>query len=193
MSKELKIIEAAISVFAREGLERGKIADIATEAGIGKGTIYEYFSSKEDIFRAIEIHVLDHLTTAVFAAAEQATTAEEKLKVIFELSINKMSHMGDALLIVTEILMRNARGHMFYDGKSSLGDMYTRYRESVEAILLEGIHNGEFRDLNPAGAATLFLAFIDGIIWQYIFMPDKTQFQNIVRNSLESYLRGIRK
>ena len=51
MNKKELIIEAAIKVFARDGLEKGKIADIAKEAGIGKGTVYEYFRSKNDIFK----------------------------------------------------------------------------------------------------------------------------------------------
>jgi len=54
MNKKQLIIEAAIKVFARDGLEKGKIADIAKEAGIGKGTVYEYFRSKNDIFKVIE-------------------------------------------------------------------------------------------------------------------------------------------
>jgi len=40
MPKKHQIIEAAIRIFARDGLEKGKIADIAKEAGIGKGTVY---------------------------------------------------------------------------------------------------------------------------------------------------------
>ncbi|MFQ6603980.1 MAG: TetR/AcrR family transcriptional regulator [Fidelibacterota bacterium] len=193
MAKTQKIIEAAITVFSRDGLEKGKIADIAVEAGIGKGTIYEYFSSKEDIFAAIETHMVDHLVTSVFTAAQQAGSAEEKLKTIFDLSVKGMLHLGDALLIVTEILTRNARGHIFSDRQSPMSEMYTRYRQAVETILQEGMESGEFRTLNPAGSAALFMAFIDGIVWQYVFMPDKDLFNRMLRESLESYLRGIRK
>ena len=54
MTKRELIIHAAIKVFGRTGLEKGKIADIAREAGIGKGTVYEYFRSKDELFQAIE-------------------------------------------------------------------------------------------------------------------------------------------
>ncbi|MDP6593244.1 MAG: helix-turn-helix domain-containing protein, partial [Candidatus Marinimicrobia bacterium] len=60
-NKRTQIIQAAIKVFARKGLERGKIADVAKEAGIGKGTVYEYFRSKEEIFSAIEDSVMGEM------------------------------------------------------------------------------------------------------------------------------------
>jgi AcrR family transcriptional regulator len=47
------IMEAAIRIFGRTGFHDTKIADIATEAGVATGTLYNYYSSKEDIFQSI--------------------------------------------------------------------------------------------------------------------------------------------
>ena len=47
------ILEAAIRVFGQTGFRDTKIADIAREAGVATGTLYNYFSSKEDIFQSI--------------------------------------------------------------------------------------------------------------------------------------------
>jgi len=49
-NKRNQIIEAAAQVFARSGYSNAVVADIALQANIGKGTIYEYFNSKEDLF-----------------------------------------------------------------------------------------------------------------------------------------------
>ena len=52
VDKELKrqhIMGSALNVFLRKGYRETKIKDIAEEAGIGKGTLYEYFDSKEDL------------------------------------------------------------------------------------------------------------------------------------------------
>jgi len=48
--KRIIILEAARRIFKRFGYTKTAISDIAKEAGIGKGTIYYYFKSKEDIF-----------------------------------------------------------------------------------------------------------------------------------------------
>ena len=51
--KRDQIIEAAAQVFAQKGYSGAVVADIAVQADIGKGTVYEYFSSKEDLFFAV--------------------------------------------------------------------------------------------------------------------------------------------
>jgi len=48
-----RIIEAAITVFAKKGYNRAKMTDIAKEIGVSKGTLYQYFKSKEDLFEAV--------------------------------------------------------------------------------------------------------------------------------------------
>ncbi len=191
MQKDAIIIEAAIRVFARDGLEKGKIADIAKEAGIGKGTVYEYFSSKEDLFLAIEEHITGGLLLIVDEAMSQQVTAQQKLRSIFTISVNHLQEMNDELLIVTELLVQGARGHLFHGDNKTLSGMYASFREKVESILNEGMINGEFREMNAPGVATLFLAFIDGIIWQYIFVNDSEQFSILLNEAVESFMKGI--
>ncbi|MBI1210324.1 MAG: TetR family transcriptional regulator [Alphaproteobacteria bacterium] len=57
-AKKRGIIEAAAVVFARDGFANAKMADVAEEAGIGKGTVYEYFPSKEDLFLELCRHLV---------------------------------------------------------------------------------------------------------------------------------------
>lgn len=52
-AKRAQIVFHAAEVFSRTGYHASKMADIATAAGIGKGTIYEYFSTKEQLFLAV--------------------------------------------------------------------------------------------------------------------------------------------
>ncbi|MBE9530214.1 MAG: TetR/AcrR family transcriptional regulator, partial [Proteobacteria bacterium] len=51
--KKNQIIEAAAQIFAKNGFSGTIMAEIAHCAGIGKGTIYEYFKSKEELFFAV--------------------------------------------------------------------------------------------------------------------------------------------
>lgn len=48
--REKSILDAARQVFGDHGFYQTKIQDIADTAGIGKGTVYEYFASKQDLF-----------------------------------------------------------------------------------------------------------------------------------------------
>ena len=46
-------VEAACAVFAEKGYASTRVAEIAERAGVGKGTVYEYFSSKEELLFAV--------------------------------------------------------------------------------------------------------------------------------------------
>src|SRR5690606_16755726 len=55
------LLEAASRVFAQLGYDGAAIDDIAREAGIGKPTLYRYFSSKAALFEAVFVEALDDL------------------------------------------------------------------------------------------------------------------------------------
>ena len=61
------IMRAALHVFARHGYERAKLDQVARRAKVGKGTIYNYFKSKDELFEKVQEESLD-LLFAVLAA-----------------------------------------------------------------------------------------------------------------------------
>jgi AcrR family transcriptional regulator len=70
------ILDAAMRVFGSMGFRDAKIADIATEAGVATGTLYNYFSSKEEIFQSI----LDDGRERVQALLGECETVEDPLE-----------------------------------------------------------------------------------------------------------------
>ena len=48
-----RIIEAAVKVFAEQGIGKARMDDIAQETGVSKGTLYLYFKSKDAIIRTV--------------------------------------------------------------------------------------------------------------------------------------------
>jgi AcrR family transcriptional regulator len=54
--REKEVLRAALRVFARDGVSRSKIGDIAAEAGMSTSSIYEYFSSKDDLAHVVPIN-----------------------------------------------------------------------------------------------------------------------------------------
>lgn len=78
-SKRELITEAAIQVFSRKGYHHSKMEEIAMEAGIGKGTIYEYFPGKLQLLQDImeqSYRLYDHTLDLTLAGG----TLEDKLE-----------------------------------------------------------------------------------------------------------------
>ncbi|MCJ7801175.1 MAG: TetR/AcrR family transcriptional regulator, partial [Candidatus Marinimicrobia bacterium] len=110
--KRTQILHSAIGLFAKKGLERGKIADIAKHAGIGKGTIYEYFKSKDEIFRAIEKMFIFDSIGQITSITQSKKSPTEKIEEIINYSVNMHEIMGDATLIIAELWAQHGRGQL---------------------------------------------------------------------------------
>ena len=76
-----KILVAAQEVFTRYGFGKTTMDDIAREMGKGKSSIYYYFTSKEDIFRAVIDKELVLMKTRILDAVSSKNDSREKLKV----------------------------------------------------------------------------------------------------------------
>jgi len=198
INKHTLIIEAAIKVFARSGLEKGKISDIAKEARIGKGTVYEYFRSKEEIFKAIEQFMFSEISTVFKSIKSSPLSPKEKILHIMNWSLDMSTEMGDTMLIITELIITElwaqaSRGHYHGTSSSQLVDFYEDYKHEIEKILKDGIDIGEFRDMNKEGVATMLMAFLDGLGLQIIIMKNPKVFNKIKSEAIESFMRGILK
>lgn len=60
-----QILDAAISIFAKEGFDRANTEEIAKLARLGKGTVYRYFKNKEELFLSVVDRGLDELRIAI--------------------------------------------------------------------------------------------------------------------------------
>lgn len=191
MDKKEQILHAALEVFARQGLEKGKIADIAEQAGIGKGTIYEYFHSKEEIFHAIEKLFITDTIDELRAIAKSKKSATKKIREICGLSLDMHNQMGDSILIISELWAQHSRGQLHGHNSTLFTEMYADYYNIVADILNEGIELKEFRKMSVAGVTTLLLAMIDGVIWQSVIFKNDENFKYRKSEAIKAFMNGI--
>jgi AcrR family transcriptional regulator len=78
--REQEILRAALRVFARDGISRARIGDIAAEAGMPVSSLYEYFPSKEDLAYAVPAAHLAEFFAEFAGAVATRQTARERLR-----------------------------------------------------------------------------------------------------------------
>lgn len=98
--KRSQIILAAIRVFSHKGFHRSKVEEIAVEAGVGKGTVYEYFSSKKDVFKEMLYFVSDRYKEEFSRRQAGAHTLQEKIKAIFMTHLEFLQKHKDMARII---------------------------------------------------------------------------------------------
>ena len=78
--REHEIVQAALRVFARDGIARARISDVAAEAGMPLSSIYEYCPSKEDLAYAVPLTQLASFYREYSERGRNVETARERLR-----------------------------------------------------------------------------------------------------------------
>jgi AcrR family transcriptional regulator len=169
--KRTHIIRAASRVFAKKGFSGTVMADIASEAGIGKGTLYEYFDSKESLFFA----VFEWLAGETEAAAKVRVAAlqgpaSERLAALSGSVMQSWFDMKDLFTLVMEFWAASASSQMRQRFKGYFREAYQDFRAIVAALIQEGIQHGEFRqDVDPDAIAAALVGTWDALLLQAWF------------------------
>ncbi|MBA4089651.1 MAG: TetR/AcrR family transcriptional regulator [Sphingobium sp.] len=100
---EQQILTGALRVFARDGISRSRIADIAAEAGISASTLYEYYKSKEDLAYDLPLSHLAEFFESYHGAAASKTTRERLLLYLVMSADYAREHAEWARLFYLEI------------------------------------------------------------------------------------------
>ncbi len=190
--KKRQIINAAMSVFAKNGLYSSKMVDIAEAAGIGKGTIYEYFKSKEDIFIEAFEYFMKDMETQIAKKIFRLTDPAEKFTAIIEAFFGSFESFHDSIYIMFDFWAEGIRKR---DKKMEtlLKKAYGDYREFIAAILEEGKAKGIFRDINSNLVASSIVGAMDGLILQWIIFGHDYDVHQALDEFTNMVLSGIKK
>lgn len=90
------ILDAAVAVFARVGVERATTNAIAAEAGISPGSLYQYFQDKADIARAVGARYAEQVTVAHRAALTGFDIATAPLETVLDRILDPIVEFKDA-------------------------------------------------------------------------------------------------
>jgi len=156
------ILDAALRVFGQYGYRRTSMDDIAGEAGIGKGTIYLSFASKEEVFQALGQRLAQRMLAGAETARRRHGTTADKLAAMhaawfgtYAETISRSPHAAELL---------DAKHRLSADLVADAGSQYKRL---VRDVLTEAVAAGEL-NLEPAGltadtAAELLIASARGL------------------------------
>jgi len=161
--KRAAILKAAAAVFAAKGFHSATVEEIAAHAGVGKGTVYEYFSSKEELFREMLKAGMKVYLAAVRERLDASASAREILTGIARAHLAFVAEHGALARLLFE-----AQGV-----PAPSREWFGRVREQKLAVLTKiigrGMARGEFRPVDPSLAAQIFLGVLGSLCLPLLF------------------------
>ncbi len=192
-AKKQEIVQAAIKVFAKRGVANTRMVEIAEAAGIGKGTIYEYFKDKNEIFAESFQHFMNMMDTVMGRSLFKITDPVLKLKALITGWTEIISNFGfDYLEVMFEFWAEGIRAS--HDGGMGLIDLnklYADYRTVIKAILDEGIRLGKFKKMNTTLTASILIGALDGLMLQWILDKSLFTIDDVATHLFDEFLQGI--
>lgn len=178
MSKEEKIIQAAIEVFREKGIEKTKVSDIVKAAGIAQGTFYLYFPSRLSVMPAIAKVMVEK----IIAAIKEGISLQEP----FAMQLNKVV---DIVFSLTEdyrdVFALIYAGITQTEHMKEWENIYAPYYEWMNNFLYEAQQQGIIRpSLNTTRSSKLIIGLVESAAEQ-IYLYDDSEEESIRLQKLE--------
>jgi TetR/AcrR family transcriptional regulator, cholesterol catabolism regulator len=179
------IVDTSAGVFARQGYHATGIAELCTANGLGKGALYHYIGSKEELLAAIHDRVMDEVAKGAERVAGAGGSPSGQL-----------ARLGDELL---EVIHRYPE-HVWvflHEFPALTGERAERFRKRrrayerrVEALLQEGVETGEFRAIDPWLASRAWLGMHN---YTYLWLDPggRLSARAVSQSFADIFLRGM--
>lgn len=183
-ARRAELIDRAIPLFARDGYAGVEVESIAAAAGCAKGTIYRYFESKQDLFRACVDHVM--------AGLIDATTSPEDLDPIDRIASGVRGYLAYfranpayiELLIQERAAFRDRERPTYYD--------YRAARRANSVPMIRGlIEEGRVRPMDPERAIGIIGDLLYGTIFTAYFAGRAAALDEQADLILEVLFKGL--
>lgn len=190
-----ELLEAALDMFVERGFAATRLDDVAMRAGVSKGTLYLYFSSKEELFKAV---VRENILPMVGEAEELVDQFPGAMVELFRaMMYGWWERVGNTKLSGISKLVFSEAGNFPDLARFYHQEVISRGNQVFKRMLERGIARGEFRAVNVEQVVRLMTApILMLVMWQHAY--GKNQIEEIdpmeyIESFIDLYLNGLLK
>ncbi len=162
-----RIRKAAVEIISREGFFNTRMQDIADQAGLAVGTIYNYFSSKDKVLAYIFKSEMKRRMEIMSDLKEKELSTKEFLKEFLNRHFSVLienPHLG-RVLVREKDFSRGEKSDQIKDHMNSLIKM-------LEKLFQAGVEKGEVKKINTHLMAVYFFGSMQGVIEYSLTQPE---------------------
>ncbi len=162
--RESDIIAAAYAIFSDKGYEKAVMSEIAKQAGVAEGTIYKYFSNKQDLLARVISGFYSKLTASTEASLTGIKGFENQLRVIITRHIQTFfEDLGLCRLLLQEVRPLTNYPH------SEVHQLTKRYSDIFVKLIEGAIDSGEIREgISPQTIRDMVFGCLEHAGWNVL-------------------------
>jgi TetR/AcrR family fatty acid metabolism transcriptional regulator len=158
------ILDAALRTFVKRGYPETKVAEIASEAGVAEGTLYNYFASKEDLLLALFDEKWGWIINEIRKKISRLNDPNRKLKAIFSLVVRMFKKNRQ----LAELFMVDIKQSSVFLNNDTINRI-VEFLDLIEEVLEEGKKKGTYRrDLDTRVARMVIFGAAQGILLSWV-------------------------
>jgi AcrR family transcriptional regulator len=181
------LIAAAAEEFARHGVAAAKIDEISIAAGLAKGTIYNYFGSKEAVFSAVVQSWADDIS-ARRQSVPTSGPIRVRLLALARADNEATRHNTAAARVALREVLGQSPEHIF-----SFLPTWAELDNQVRDVVEEGRVRGDLRtDRSTEQMTRLFLTMQSGLLFEHFLFPDEIALEDVPELLVDYFLDGAR-
>ena len=180
------IIDTSARLFARQGYHATGIAELCAANDLGKGALYHYIGSKEEILAAIHDRVMDEVMAGAERVAESGGSPSAQLAKLGEELLDVINHYPDHVWVFLHEF------HALTERADQFRGRRREYERLVENILRAGVESGEFRDIDPWLTARAWLG-MHNYTYLWLQAGGRVSASDVAKPFHDIFVRGIEK
>lgn len=185
--KRERIIRAAVKVFAQKGFYCARVSDVAKEAGVADGTIYLYFSSKEELLRGLFEENMHRIIGQIQALVATETEPSRRLERLVEAYVNFVIEEPELAEVLT-VELRESGKFMNEFAAELFGD----FLRIIVDLISAGQRGGTFReDMSARTVARALFGALDELSLSWVMSKSKWDLHRSGREVLDVFLGGM--
>jgi len=182
------ILDAALRTFVQRGYPQTKVAEIASEAGVAEGTLYNYFPSKEDLLLALFDEKWSRIIDDIKKKLISVDNPNDQLKAIFSTVVKLFKKNRH----IAELFMIDIKQSSIFLNNYTINRI-VEFIDIIEEILKEGKRKGIYRkDLDTRVAKMVIFGAAQGILLSWVLSESKAVRNKTFRFSLLRAARTLK-
>ncbi|KAJ50812.1 AcrR family transcriptional regulator [Clostridium tetanomorphum] len=179
------IFESAIKVFSIYGYDGATMDEIASQAGVAKGTLYYHFKSKEEIFKYIIQRGMDLIKQRVDEVVKEKDNSIEKLKAVCKVQLSMVYENRDFFKVIMSQLWGQELRQL------QLRENIQQFIQDIESYLQEAIKDGFIRKGEKSFMAYSMFGMLCSAAVYELINENHYNIDEVVENLMNYILKGI--